>query len=60
MLTKQKVLQTVNSFPEEISVEDLIEKLVLLQKIENGIAQSEQGKTVSTAQAKERLNKWLK
>jgi predicted transcriptional regulator len=60
MLTKEKVLKTITEMPDTFSVDDLLDRLVLLQKIENGIAQSDAGKTVSTEQAREALSKWLK
>jgi len=60
MLTKEKVLKTITEMPDTFSVDDLLDRLVLLQKIENGIAQSDAGETVSVEEAREALNKWLK
>ena len=59
MLTKKKLISTLKDLPEKISVEDLIDRIVLLQKIEIGLEQSEAGKTKSTKEAKARLKKWL-
>ncbi len=59
MLTKTLLVNTLQSFPEEFSLDDLIEKLILLQKIEVGITQVEQGKTVTHFEATQRLQKWL-
>ncbi len=60
MLTKKKVLQTMKDLPDKFSLDDLLDRIVLLQKIEVGLAQSKAGKTHSTEQAKEKLKKWLK
>ena len=60
MLTKFKVLQTVNTLPETFSFEEVMDQLLLLQKIENGIIESNEGKTLSTSEAKSKLKKWLK
>lgn len=60
MLTKEKVLKTITEMPDTFSVDDLLDRLVLLQKIENGIAQSDAGETVSVEEAREALSKWLK
>jgi hypothetical protein len=60
MLTKQKVIQTINDLPDTFSIEEIIDRLVLLQKIEIGMSQSINGETVSTEEAKVRLKKWLK
>lgn len=60
MLTKKKLIQTMKDLPEKFSVEDVIDRIVLLQKIEIGLEQSQQGKTKSTIAAKAKLKKWLK
>ena len=60
MLTKEEVLKTVNDLPGEFSFEDILDRLMLLNKIDIGIEQSNNGETLSTEQAKERLAKWLK
>ena len=60
MLTKNKVLATVKKLPSRFSVYDLVDRVVLLQKIEIGLEQSKSGKTKSTKDAKKKLRKWLK
>ena len=60
MLNKNKVLQTLENLPETFSIEEIIDQLVLLQKIELGLEQAINNDTVSTEEAKSRLNKWLK
>jgi hypothetical protein len=60
MLTKEEVLKTVNDLPGEFSFEDILDRLMLLNKIDIGIEQSNNGETISTTEAKEGLAKWLK
>ncbi len=60
MLTKKRVLQTINDLPDKFSIEDLFDRIILLQKIETGLEQSKSGKTQTTEQVKEKLKKWLK
>jgi hypothetical protein len=60
MLTKEEVLKTVNDLPGEFSFEDILDKLLLLNKIDVGIEQSNNRETLSTTEAKESLAKWLK
>jgi hypothetical protein len=60
MLTRTEVLKTIKNLPERFSVEDLMDKIILLQKIEIGLEQSRTGKTLSTKSAKMQLEKWLK
>lgn len=60
MLTKEKIIEAINSMPDKIQVDDLLDRIMLLEKIETGLEQSESGKVVSTEEAKERLRKWLR
>ena len=60
MLRRSKVLETVGSLPATFTMEELIERLVLLKKIEIGIEQANKGQTISNKEAKSRLKKWLK
>jgi predicted transcriptional regulator len=58
-MTKHQVVDSLKNFPEKFSVEDLIEKLIFIEKVEEGLAQSKNGETVSMEEAKKRLHKWL-
>ncbi len=60
MLTKEKVLQSIRDLPNEFSLDDLVEKLILLEKIELGLQQVKDGQTLSNDLAKKKLKKWLK
>lgn len=59
MLTKEKLLQTLKDLPDKFSVEELFERIILLQKIELGMEQSDIGEVYSTDEAKDKLKKWL-
>lgn len=43
--------------PDKFSLDDLLDRIVLLRKIEIGIEQSKAGKTKTTAQARKKLLK---
>ena len=60
MLDKKKVLQTIKDLPDTFSIEEVIDRIVLLQKIEIGLEQSRNGQTLTTSKAKSKLKKWLK
>jgi len=60
MKTKEKMIQALQQLPDDASIEDAMEKLLFLSKIERGIEQSDSGNTISHAQVKERMGKWLK
>lgn len=53
-------MDTIESLPDKFSIDELIDRIVLLQKIEIGLEQSENGETLSDSDAKKKLKKWLK
>ena len=60
MITKEQIIKTINELPEIFSSEELIQKIILLQKIDTGLQQSVAGEVVSNEEAKKHLAKWLK
>ena len=44
--TKAKIVRAVEELPEDATIEDAIERLLFLHKIEVGLKQAEEGKTV--------------
>lgn len=52
---KQKVLEAMEKLPPDATVEDAIERLVLLAKIERGLAELDAGQGVDHSEAKRRL-----
>jgi predicted transcriptional regulator len=60
MLTKDKVRKTVDRLPENFTVEQIIEELVVLNKIEEGLKDVENGRIFTSDQVKKQLKRWLK
>jgi len=60
MTTKEKVLRAVQDLPEDASIEDAMERLLFLAKIERGLRQADRGETISQAEMKERTARWLR
>jgi predicted transcriptional regulator len=52
---KQKIVETVEHLPDDATVEDAMERLYFLAKIERGLAESEAGKTIPHEDVKKRL-----
>jgi hypothetical protein len=52
---KKKVLAAVEKLPADATIEDAIERLVLLAKIERGQAEIDDGKGISHREARRRL-----
>ncbi len=60
MTTKEKVINAVRELPDDASIEDVMEHLLFLAKIEKGLQQANAGQTISNEQLKEKMSKWLK
>ncbi len=52
---KQKILEAIEHLPPDATVEDAIERLVFLAKVERGLAELDAGKGVDHTEAKRRL-----
>jgi predicted transcriptional regulator len=52
---KERIRATVEALPDNVTVEQAIERLYFLAKIERGLEQADAGETVSHDEAKRRL-----
>ena len=52
---KQRIVETVEHLPDDATVEDAMERLYFLAKVERGLEQSEAGQTISHADVKKRF-----
>jgi predicted transcriptional regulator len=52
---KQKVLEAIEKLPADATLEDAIERLVMLAKVERGLAQLDAGHGIDHNEAKRRL-----
>ena len=60
MLTKEKVKKTMERLPDNFTVDQVIEELVVLNKIEEGLKDIEEGRVFTNDQVKQELKAWLK
>ena len=60
MTTKERVIQAVEGLPVNATIEDVMERLLFLAKIERGLRQADAGETISHMEVKERMAEWLK
>ena len=58
-LTKEQILNSLRSLPEQTTIEEAMERLYLLSKIEKGIAQADAGLSISHEEAKEKMKNLL-
>lgn len=59
MLTKSKVISELNNLPDKFSIDDLIERLILVEKVDKGLKQIETGDVVSEAELDYEIKKWF-
>ncbi len=57
---KQATLQLVERLEEDVTFEDIIYELYVLEKIQRGMQDAEEGRVVSHEEAEQRLSRWLK
>jgi len=56
MLTRTQVFDTIEKMPEQFSLNQLFDKLLFINKVEIGFAQSENGQVNTKEQAKQKLS----
>ncbi len=59
MLTKEKIQNAVDLLPENVTIDELFNRIILLDKIEQGLDDVEKGNVYSTEEVEEKLNSWL-
>ncbi len=59
-MKKKTLVETFARLPDEFQLDELIEQLIVLEKIEKGRADGREGKVLTDEEAKQRLSKWLK
>ena len=57
-MKREKVIDAVKELPQEFDLEELIEKLIFVEKVEHGLNQLDEGKTTAHQQVKEIVKRW--
>ena len=60
MMTKTRLKEHLEKLPEEFSLEDLIDRLIFIDKIEEGLEQSKRGEVISTKELESKMEGWFK
>jgi predicted transcriptional regulator len=55
--TKSEILRAIQDLPDDATVEDAMERLYFLAKVERGLEQSESGETTSHDEIRARFKK---
>jgi hypothetical protein len=60
MLTKKQVLSAIKDMPDTFDTSYLFDRILLINKVQEGRNQVREGKAISTIDARKKLKKWLK
>jgi hypothetical protein len=60
MITKTQLKQSIDNLPEKFTLDELMDKIILIDKIERGNDQSEKGETFSEEELDIEMAKWFK
>ncbi|MEO6694584.1 MAG: hypothetical protein ABIY50_07605 [Ignavibacteria bacterium] len=56
---KEEVKQIIENLPDNCTLEDIQYHLYVLQKIENGLKDVEEGKLLSHEEVEKKMQKWI-
>jgi Zn-dependent alcohol dehydrogenase len=59
-MKKSTVIQTLNELPQKFDLDDLLERLIVIEKIDEALEDTKSGKTVSHDKVKKMVAKWNK
>lgn len=60
MITKEMLYKQIESLPDKLNVEELIEKLLLIDKIEARLTESDKNQTISEEDLDKAVEGWSK
>jgi len=59
MLTKEKIIAGIQKLPDNATIDEVLDHILLLEKIEKGIDQADNGNVLTEETVDQRINKWL-
>ena len=61
MLTKKKIIESIKAMPEDNfeDIDVLLERIVIIDKIERGLKDVEDGNVISNEEMKNVINSWF-
>jgi len=62
MITKEKIIEAIKAMPEDRfeDIDILLERLVILEKVEKGMKDIEDGNVLSHEEMKNKIDSWFK
>ena len=59
MVTKERLLESIKQLPDEFTVDEIIDRILLLDKIETGLRQSKNEEITPDEELDRKLPEWL-
>ncbi|MEI6050440.1 MAG: hypothetical protein WCS03_16185 [Bacteroidota bacterium] len=59
MTIKDKIISGIQNLPDSVTIDDILDQILLIEKIEKGIDQSNKNQVVPDDELDKRLGKWL-
>lgn len=59
MTIKEKVINGIKNLPDTVDIDDILDQIMLVEKIEEGVDQSNKNQVLSDDELENRLGKWL-
>ena len=56
---KQRVIQMIQSLPEEVTVDDIMAELYFKLQVDAGLKELDEGKSIPHEEVEKRMSKWL-
>lgn len=57
-MTKEILIEQVDKLPHDFSLDELMERLILVEKINKGISQSKNNEVLTEEELELRISKW--
>lgn len=59
MLDKSTVQKTIDACPDNFTIDEFIDKLIFMEKVEKGNRQSDSGEKISESELEKEMEKWF-
>jgi predicted transcriptional regulator len=58
-MKKSTIIESISKLPDEVTIDEIVERLIIIEKIEKGRKEVQAGKVNTEEQAETKLKKWL-
>lgn len=58
-ITKERLIKQIETFPDEISIDEVIERLIIIEKLETRIKESDNNETIAEEDLKNEMATWF-